>query len=134
MCTARCPLIAPWCFRDRYFSRTKDKMYVRMNKIEQKSHKIQQNSRFIENIGARTIFCLRALCFLTEIERRFSTPNRPMLMPRSIAVLENDRKSHNLNSFSALFAATGSLSTPVFISSYCASVSFPSLAHCAYKK
>ena len=57
-----------------------------------------------------------------------------MPMPRPIAVLENGRKSHNRNSFSALFAITGSLSTLVFISSYCASVSFPSLAHCAYKK
>ena len=64
----------------------------------------------------------------------FSTPDWPMPMPRSIAVLENGRKSHNRNSFSALFAITGSLSTLVFISSYCASVSFPSLAHCAYKK
>ena len=49
-------------------------------------------NRRIAVFGARTIFCLRALYFLQEIERRFSTPNRPMPMPRSIAVLENHRK------------------------------------------
>ena len=59
--------------------------------------------------GPEHFFACAVYVFLKESNVVFSTPNRPMPMPRSIAVLENGRKSHSVCYMSANFRLFSSI-------------------------